>query len=399
MVRIRILRGQAAARVRSLRSRGFGGLVVAATIIAASLISQGNVGNRSSSSSVATFAAPALVAGTAVAAAGGPPEEGAHERDPSAEARIGEARPAEARPGKAPVATRVGAVRAPAATSPPARRGSHPSNLFQLPSSVQSALVFDLRDNRMHIYEAGAGSAAPIGDYFVAVGKNGIEKRREGDEKTPIGIYFVSSYIPGDGLPAIYGVGAFPITYPNAWDRRLGRTGSGIWIHGTDKDEASLLPQSSRGCLTLRNADFLTLSQFVRIRRTPVIVSDAVRWTTPAELEADRASLAAAVETWRGDWESRNTGAYFRHYSPSFGTDSMALAAWKAHKRRVNSSKSYIRIGVDDLGIYAYPGEPGLFLVTFEQRYVSNNFRGQKLKHQYWRREAGDWRIVHESGA
>lgn len=274
----------------------------------------------------------------------------------------------------------------------------HPANLLQLPPSVKNALVFDLRDNRMHIYEATEGGSIPIGDYFVAVGKNGIEKRREGDEKTPIGIYFVSSYIPGDSLPAIYGVGAFPISYPNAWDRRLRRTGSGIWIHGTDKDEASLLPQSSRGCLTLHNADFMALSQFVRIRRTPVIVSDAVTWTSPAALEADRASLSAAIEAWRGDWESLDTEAYFRHYSESFRTDSMDRAAWTAYKRRVNSAKTYIRVGVDDVGIYAYPGESELYLVTFEQRYQSNNFHARKWKHQYWRREAGDWRIVHESG-
>ncbi len=370
MVRIRILRGQAAARVRSLRSRGIGGLMIAAVIVAASLIELGDAGdgNTSSAASVATLEAPAA-AGTAAAAG---PTEMDH--------------PPPDRPINA------------ATVSPATRRGTHPANLFQLPPSVGGALVFDLNDNRMHIYEARDGGATPIGDYFVAVGKNGIEKSREGDEKTPVGIYFVSSYIPGASLPAIYGVGAFPITYPNAWDRRLGRTGSGIWIHGTDKDEESLLPQSSRGCLTLRNADFLTMSQFAHIRRTPVIVSDAVSWTAPADLEADRAGLTAAVETWRGDWESRDTEAYFRNYSADFRTDSMDLASWRAHKRRVNSTKTHIRIGVEDLGIYAYPGEPGLFLVTFEQRYVSNNFRGQKWKHQYWRREAGDWRIVHESG-
>ena len=159
-----------------------------------------------------------------------------------------------------------------------------------------------------------------------------------------------------------------------------------------------MLPQSSRGCLTLHNADFLTLSQFVRIRRTPVIVSDAVSWTSPADLEADRESLAAAVETWRVDWESRDTEAYFSHYAEDFRTGSMNRPAWTAYKRRVNSTKSYIEVGVEDLGIYAYPGESELFLVTFEQRYVSSNFRARKWKHQYWRREAGDWRIVHESG-
>ncbi len=382
MVRIRIFKAQAVARARSLRSLtsgGLGGAVVAAAIVGASLFGLGETedGHTSSAASVAPSAsAPAGETFTAA--------------DASAGAAPGTKPAPSSSVDAAPDLRRTDAT-------PGVPRG-YPSNLFQLPPSVTNALVFDLRDNRMHVYEAGKGGPAPIGDYFVAVGKNGIDKTREGDEKTPVGIYFVSSYIPGGRLPAIYGVGAFPISYPNAWDRRLGRTGSGIWIHGTDKDEASLLPQSSRGCLTLRNTDFMTLSQFVRIRRTPVIVSDAVSWTSPAELEADRASLAAAVETWRSDWESLDNDAYFRHYSEDFRTDSMDRAAWTAYKRRVNSAKSYIRVGVDDVGIYAYPGESDLFLVTFEQRYQSNNFRANKWKHQYWQRDAGAWRIVHESG-
>ena len=34
-------------------------------------------------------------------------------------------------------------------------------------------------------------------------------------------------------LGMIGGDGAFPLNYPNEWDRRLNKTGSGIWLHGT----------------------------------------------------------------------------------------------------------------------------------------------------------------------
>ena len=371
MVRIRILRAQAAARVRWLISEDVGGWVVAVAIVGASLLGLGDAGDGNTSSAASVTAAPVL------------PDEPAVSETFNTPASVENENPTFERP----VARQA---------DKPA--GQLPSNLFQLPPSVRNALVFDLSNNRMHIYDVGAEGSTPIGDYFVAVGKNGIAKSREGDEKTPVGIYFVSSYIPGDSLPAIYGVGAFPISYPNAWDRRLRRTGSGIWIHGTDKDDASLLPQSSRGCLTLRNVDFMTMSQFVRIRRTPVIVTDTVSWASPGALEADRASLSAAIETWRVDWESLDSDAYLRHYADDFRTDSMDRAAWTAHKRRVNAKKSYIRVGVDDVGIYGYPGEPELFLVTFEQEYKSSNFQARRWKHQYWRREAGTWRIVHESG-
>ena len=52
MVRIRILRGQAAARVKSLQSSGLGGLMVAVAIVAASLVGLGDFGDRSTSSAV-----------------------------------------------------------------------------------------------------------------------------------------------------------------------------------------------------------------------------------------------------------------------------------------------------------------------------------------------------------
>ncbi len=302
------------------------------------------------------------------------------------------------------LAAGVSAVPAEKGDNGGASQGGYPNHLLQLPSSAPGALVFDLADYRMHLFagqsdgSALAGQARAVGDTFVAVGKQGLYKSREGDEKTPLGIYFITSYIPGDELPAIYGVGALPLDYPNSWDRRRGRTGSGIWIHGTDKDEASLLPQSSRGCLTLHNHDFETMSELAEIRRTPVIVSAKVDWVEPESVIADRDGLATAVEAWRRDWESLDTERYLSHYSKDFRTDSMNLRSWSAHKRRVNANKAFIRVGVDDLGLYAYPGEPGLYLVTFSQTYESSNFRAQRWKQQYWRREDGSWRIVHEGG-
>ena len=74
----------------------------------------------------------------------------------------------------------------------------------------------------------------------------------------------------------------------------------------------------------------------------------------------------------------------------------MDLAAFASHKRRVNAAKKFIRVELDDLGAFRYPGEDGLVLVDFVQRYSSDSFRGVKRKHQYWRREGGSWRIVLE---
>ena len=393
MVGFRIFRGKAMIGLQALRDTGFGGLVSAAAIVAMSLGTLGDGDNDDDAPS--SDPVPAVVAAAAPGATSGPSVE--TESAP-------ETAPDPVPDSTDPIPSLAGVTIEPTteAATPPKekidRTGKLPSSLLQLPPSATTALVFDLLANQMHVFERNGDSMELVGDYFVAVGKQGIDKEREGDEKTPVGLYFITSYIPGERLPAIYGVGALPIDYPNAWDRRLGRTGSGIWIHGTDKDEESLLPQSSRGCLTLHNADFDHLMEYADVRSTPVIVADRVNWVPVAELEAERASLAAAVEAWRLDWESLDTDAYLGHYSEDFRSGRMDLARWSAHKRRVNGYKSYIRVGLSEVGIYGYPGEEGLYMVMFRQDYASSNFNGGRSKRQYWRREGGEWRIVHEGG-
>ena len=56
-----------------------------------------------------------------------------------------------------------------------------------------------------------------------------------------------------------------------------------------------------------------------------------------------------------------------------------------------------MRVGIDDLSAFAYPGEPSMAVVTFDQRYESDNYSGDSRKRQYWVEESeGNWRIVYE---
>ena len=49
--------------------------------------------------------------------------------------------------------------------------------------------------------------------------------------------------------------------------------------------------------------------------------------------------------------------------------------------------------------MFRSPGKEEMVVVTFEQNYQSNNLSNQMKKRQYWIREDGNWRIIHESGA
>lgn len=278
--------------------------------------------------------------------------------------------------------------------SPPAT--AVPDALLQLPPSAESAILIDLDRFRLFLFEQRDGRLRRSRDYYVSIGKGGSDKRYEGDEKTPVGIYYVTSQIPGRELPDLYGDGALPISYPNGWDRSLGRTGSGIWIHGTQSTSYSRAPLSSRGCVTLANEEYRQVEDRVRIGRTPVVVANGIRWAPDEEVERRRAEIAAAIERWRSDWESLDTEKYLGHYSADFRTEGMGLAAFAAHKRRVNAGKKRIRVELEELGIFSYPGEPDVVMADFTQRYESDSFRGSVRKQQYWQREKGRWRIVLE---
>ena len=222
-----------------------------------------------------------------------------------------------------------------------------PRYVLQLNAEQKHALVVDSRRSRLYVYANDGGRPRLVADYYVTLGKNGIEKTREGDQKTPIGVYHVTANLPRKKLTDFYGAGAFPINYPNEWDRRQGRNGHGIWLHGVPSNVYSRPPRASDGCIVLANADLEALAPHVQIGLTPVIIADEIEWSDAAALEAERAVLAAALEQWRADWESRDTERYLAHYSRALrrgGRGLRRLGGAQAQGERAR--KSWIKVAL-----------------------------------------------------
>jgi murein L,D-transpeptidase YafK len=273
-----------------------------------------------------------------------------------------------------------------------------PRYVLQLDGDQKYALVVDSRRSRLYVFENVGGRPQFVADYYVTLGKNGIEKTREGDQKTPIGVYHVTGNLPRQKLSDFYGAGAYPINYPNAWDKRLGRNGHGIWLHGTPSDTYSRPPRASDGCLVLANADLEAVGPRLQIGLTPVIIADEVEWMDAGALDAERKALAGAFEAWRADWESRDSDRYLAHYTTRFHSGDQDLAEWTAHKRKVNAAKSWIKVGVSRVSMMQYPRE-NFVVVNFVQDYRSSNLSNVMRKRQYWIKDSGRWRILYEGGA
>jgi murein L,D-transpeptidase YafK len=270
-----------------------------------------------------------------------------------------------------------------------------PSPLMQLSPQQQHALVLDTSRSRLYVYANDNGRPRYVADFYISLGKNGVEKQREGDQKTPLGVYTVIG--TKEKLPDFYGPRAFPLSYPNDWDRLHGRNGHGIWFHGTPSETYSRPPWATDGCVVLTNDDLARLAPYLDVSRTPVVIGQSIAWHDPARWQADRDAFLAEFAHWRSDWESLDMNRYFAHYSAQFQPGSGGEAAWKSRKRKANAGKTWIKVGVSDLSLIAYPDANDVVMVTFAQDYRSNNMSNRTLKRQYWIREAGQWRILHEA--
>jgi murein L,D-transpeptidase YafK len=273
-----------------------------------------------------------------------------------------------------------------------------PKYLWQLSPRQRYAVVVDTGKSTLYLYENANGEPRYVADFYISVGKKGSDKAAEGDQKTPLGVYFVDQHLSRDKLTDFYGSGAYPISYPNEWDKRLGRNGHGIWLHGTPSDTYSRPPLASNGCVVLSNDDITHLGSHLQVGITPVIITRQMEWSDEAD-RGERDALLQAFQQWRNDWASRDTESYLAHYARDFSTDSMKLPAFAQQKRLVNSGKTWIKVEVSDLSVFPYPNQPDMVVVNFEQEYSSNNLSNRMHKRQYWLKRDGRWQIIYEGAA
>ena len=266
----------------------------------------------------------------------------------------------------------------------------------------EHALLIDSLRSRIYVFRNDNGRPLRVADFYTTIGKLGSEKAREGDQKTPLGVYRITSKVAKEKLTDFYGPGAFPINFPNDMDKRLGRTGSGIWIHGTPSDTYSRPPLASDGCVVLTNEDFQQLGKYVDPGTTPVVISPSVEWQSPSDWSSFRGAFDGYLMEWKRDWESLNMDAYLAHYSQAFEADGKSIADWASNKRRINAGKSFVKIEIQNLSMFEYStttNQPPLMMVTFDQDYKSSNNATRMKKRQYWQREDGRWKIVYEGAA
>ena len=273
-----------------------------------------------------------------------------------------------------------------------------PRYLWKLDAQQKYALVVDTSRSTLYVYENVNGEPRYVTDYYITIGKLGTEKVSAGDQRTPIGVYFVKADLPKNKLADMYGSGAYPLSYPNEWDRKNGRTGQGIWLHGTPSDTYSRPPRASNGCVVLANDDLDKLAPYLQVGVTPVIITNQIDWVNEQD-QIERDALLQEIEQWRKDWSSLNTDTYLKHYAHNFSSDNMAFAAWAKQKHLINSAKSWVKVDLSNVSVFTYPEQPNMVVVNFEQDYNSSNLSNRMKKRQYWIKQNNRWQIIYEGAA
>ena len=142
--------------------------------------------------------------------------------------------------------------------------GELPASLIRIPESVSTLFVAETSTAKFHRFDRSNDLLTYSGSFFMSIGKEGAGKNRSGDKRTPFGAYFVTEQLDTTKLHAKYGVTAFPLDYPNAWDLRAGRDGDGIWVHGVDPRGGKRPKRDTDGCIALPNEDLSNLAAPVR---------------------------------------------------------------------------------------------------------------------------------------
>lgn len=272
-----------------------------------------------------------------------------------------------------------------------------PRQILQLAAGQKYALLADASRARLYLFENVEGEPRLKADFYMTIGKNGTDKRTEGDKRTPMGIYQIARELPRKSLADLYGAGAFPLDYPNEWDRTQGRSGHGIWLHGVPSDTYSRPPRSSDGCVVVTNPDLKEISRWVQPGATPVVLAERTDWIDRETWEQARNDLLAQLQSWQASWQDREADRFLSHYASTFLNGEGR--AWSESKRRNIVDKAWIKVGLEDVSLFLYPGaEDGkpMAYAEFTQRYSSDRLSSISRKRLYWQLDTGHWRIVME---
>ncbi|MGH8832404.1 MAG: L,D-transpeptidase family protein [Polaromonas sp.] len=272
--------------------------------------------------------------------------------------------------------------------------GMVPSQFLALSPRTKHAIAVDTSRSRLYLFENTPAGIKLLADYYISVGKLGIEKSVEGDLRTPLGVYFITSNLNPKSLRDFYGSGALPINYPNQLDVKRGKTGGGIWLHGTPPAQFSRAPLATDGCVALANPDLERIIKTVEVRSTPVVIAQSLKWVAPQSLKADIQSFEDVLQGWHHAKSSGDMARLTAWYTPDFTSYGKTLAEWTPALQTELRQLGGQGIQMKDVSYLRWTDSTDTMVVTFGE--LVKGAKTGRTKRQYWTRQGSQWKIFFE---
>jgi murein L,D-transpeptidase YafK len=269
-----------------------------------------------------------------------------------------------------------------------------PSQFLTLSTRSRYAIAVDASRSRLYLFENSDKGLKLTADYYISVGKSGTDKVTEGDARTPLGVYYITSSLDPKSLKDFYGAGALPINYPNPYDVRRGKTGGGIWLHGTPPQQFARAPLASDGCVVMANPDLKQLLRKVQIGATPVVTARSLQWISQPQAEKETQSITSAINGWKDARANGNEAQLKKFYLPDFQRSSKkSTEGISAVEEEVKYAQGK-RVQLKDMSYLHWRDGDDTMIVTFGE--VFEGEKSGRSRRQYWLRQGTDWKLFHE---
>lgn len=270
----------------------------------------------------------------------------------------------------------------------PVASEKRPEALILLPTDM-NAVVVEKKTQQVFLFSSNNQGVHEQLRFPCSTGASPGIKVKSGDQKTPEGVYFLTDEYEDRYLSPVYGKKAFPTDYPNFIDRRKGKNGSAIWLHGTNKP---LKPMDSNGCVAMNNQDILTLARYVMPGATPVVMVDTIVYADSGAIDRERQALLSLVSTWKQSMESGTYHEYLSVYDSDYFPDIQWWKSWWDVRQRAAKEQIPFDVSIGSPGIYK---EKGIFVVFLDMEIEIGNQRQALGKRKLFVEKKGaDYRIT-----
>jgi L,D-transpeptidase YnhG len=283
--------------------------------------------------------------------------------------------------------------------APHTLQGQVPAAVALLAAQQPYFAAVDASKSRLYWFANRTGSDGKLKlellkETYVSVGINGVGKVKEGDGKTPIGVYFIQKNLPGATLPDLFGAGALTLNFPNAVDAMRNKTGSGIWLHGTPSAQYSRAPEATDGCVVLANTEMDELLRLPGLRMTPVVVAEKLDWISSDQVPVIYNNFKPTLDAWLKDRQNADVDKLKAYYSPRFERDALDLDHWWPKlTQSILGQRSHRTLEI--ISVLHWNDGEDTVVVTMSTANVKDKRQAVYLR-TYWQKEEGQWKLVFE---